>query len=343
MVLSEIGTTDAVCAFSEPQSLNGKFLTVAFDIPKEDYAKSYTVGITCTLTNEGETIGNYSATSTITVRVPAIGISLDAGSVSLDLSGSGTAKVTASVTPGDYTDTLTWTSANTGAATVSNGTITAVGVGNTTITAQAGTVSAVCQVSVTCTHAGKQEIPAKSPSCTASGNNKYYSCESCGAVLKADGVTQTTVEAETLQKLEHSFSNTLTSDAAQHYYLCTSCGTEKKDAAAHNLEWVVEKEATAQENGSRYEHCADCNYRTGKTEVIPHTHDVVFHAGVDATCSKEGTKAYYTCKSSLCANKKYGCMGGRNPVGPSGTCVCPGISDPEPGILPKDTGVLYHN
>ena len=49
---------------------------------------------------------------------------------------------------------------------------------------------------------------AKAATCTEAGNNGYYTCSRCGGVFKDEAGTQaTTVEAETLKKLGHDWSN----------------------------------------------------------------------------------------------------------------------------------------
>lgn len=49
---------------------------------------------------------------------------------------------------------------------------------------------------------------AKEATCTEDGNNEYYTCSRCGGVFKDEADTQaTTVEAETLKKLGHDWSN----------------------------------------------------------------------------------------------------------------------------------------
>lgn len=98
-------------------------------------------------------------TSVEATTVAATGISLDKTSVTLYSNTTpNTATIAATLTPADATDTVKWTSNDTAVATVDqNGVVTAVGNGQTTITAQAvdanGTdregISATCQVTVT--------------------------------------------------------------------------------------------------------------------------------------------------------------------------------------------------
>lgn len=76
-------------------------------------------------------------------------ISLAQSSYKLDLSGTSSTLVRATVVPSDTTDTITWKSSNTSVVNVSTtGTITAKGVGTATITATCGGRTATCTVTV---------------------------------------------------------------------------------------------------------------------------------------------------------------------------------------------------
>ena len=76
-------------------------------------------------------------------------ISLAQSSYKLDLSGTSSTLVRATVVPSDTTDTITWISSNTSVVNVSTtGTITAKGVGTATITATCGSRTATCTVTV---------------------------------------------------------------------------------------------------------------------------------------------------------------------------------------------------
>lgn len=81
--------------------------------------------------------------------VPVTAIKLDKNTLDLDLNGTKTAKLTATVEPDNATDpTVTWESDKPGIATVANGVVTAVGVGTANITAKAGDKTATCVVTV---------------------------------------------------------------------------------------------------------------------------------------------------------------------------------------------------
>ena len=54
----------------------------------------------------------------------------------------------------------------------------------------------------------RTKTDAKEATCTEDGNNEYYTCSRCSGVFKDEAGTQaTTVEAETLKKLGHDWSN----------------------------------------------------------------------------------------------------------------------------------------
>jgi len=72
-------------------------------------------------------------------------VTLSQSSVSLTMGGTTT--LTATLTPANTRDTLTWES-NSPSVTVSNGVITAVGAGTATITARCGSAMATCTVTV---------------------------------------------------------------------------------------------------------------------------------------------------------------------------------------------------
>lgn len=55
-------------------------------------------------------------------------------------------------------------------------------------------------------------------------------------------------------------------DDAEHWNTCT-CGKEDVDRAEHDFEWVVDQAATADEPGSKHEHCKTCGYERESVEI----------------------------------------------------------------------------
>lgn len=80
------------------------------------------------------------------VNIPATGITLDKTNV--ELFRGETVTLTATVSPDNSTDTVEWSSSDNSVATVANGVVTGVKQGTAVITAQTGTVSASCTVTV---------------------------------------------------------------------------------------------------------------------------------------------------------------------------------------------------
>lgn len=80
--------------------------------------------------------------------VECTGITLDKNSLAIVTTGN-TGNLVATVTPSDCTQAVHWTSSDENVASVSNGAVTAVGVGSATITATCGSYSASATVTVT--------------------------------------------------------------------------------------------------------------------------------------------------------------------------------------------------
>lgn len=113
----------------------------------------------------------------------------------------------------------------------------------------------VTAVAAACTHANKTTVPAKASTCVAHGNNLYYTCPDCGKVLKADGVTETTVEAETLPLTGHT-GGTATCEGKA---VCTVCSQPYGELGDHTLEEVPAKSPSCTASGNnRYYTCGDC-------------------------------------------------------------------------------------
>lgn len=334
-LVTSVNATGAVWAVSSPTSVNGDMLTLNFRVPAYDGTKSYPVSVTVQVKNGATVLGEVSATGVVTVSNPTQSIALDKSALALDMSGTKTAALVATLNPANATDAVAWTSSDNTVATVANGTVTALKAGTATITATAGGKSATCAVTVTCTHANAVLTKAAEATCKATGNNAYYTCGDCGKVLKADKATETTVQAETLAKVghkggtatctaqaicsmceepygekkPHSFSTAWQTDANQHWHICTTCSTEKKDLGDHSYQWKVDTPATEDDFGVKHEECV-CGLKQNENTQIPkldHVHKgIQKHNAVAATCVKTGTVQYWTCSSTKCDGKYYG-------------------------------------
>ena len=93
------------------------------------------------------------------------------------------------------------------------------------------------------------QVPAKAATCTEVGNNEYWTCSECAKVFKADQITETTVEAETLSALGHSLIQTQANAATYsapgniEYYSCSACHKYFSDAEGtteiEENSWVI--------------------------------------------------------------------------------------------------------
>lgn len=132
-----------------------KFGKYEFTVTEKDY-DIFVNGKTYTYTLKDENI----ACSTLTIVNPCTGIKLDRDT--LTIARGETATLTATVEPANTTDTIGWSSKDDNIATVENGVVTAVGHGETTITATCGNQTATCKVIVNkATLTGKVTIEGK--------------------------------------------------------------------------------------------------------------------------------------------------------------------------------------
>ena len=97
---------------------------------------------------------------------------------------------------------------------------------------------------------------ASAATCTAPAEY-YYSCV-CGAKG-----TQTFTSGTAAN---HTAGSEWKSDETGHWNECNVCG-EKVNEADHSLTWVVDKEATAAEVGSKHEECTVCGYKKAAVEI----------------------------------------------------------------------------
>ncbi|MDY4748646.1 MAG: hypothetical protein SO251_07700, partial [Candidatus Fimisoma sp.] len=56
------------------------------------------------------------------------------------------------------------------------------------------------------------------------------------------------------------------SDADNHWNNCANCD-EKQNIAPHAFEWIIDKEATATEKGSKHEECTVCGYAKASVDI----------------------------------------------------------------------------
>lgn len=146
-----------------PMHIDGEIFTVNFTV-KEGAVGNTVIKLSADEMYDGtidiNPITYDEASAALTIVNPCTGITLDKDT--LTIARGETATLTATVEPADTTDTIGWSSENDNIATVENGVVTAVGLGETTITAACGDKTASCKVTVTkATIAGTANIYTK--------------------------------------------------------------------------------------------------------------------------------------------------------------------------------------
>lgn len=141
-------------------------------------------------------------------------------------------------------------------------------------------------------HSYGEWIVDKEPTCTETGE-RHKVCSECEDVV-----------TETLDALGHDIIHhdakapTCTESGYDAYDTCSRCGysTYKEiPATGHSYgEWIVDKEPTCTETGTRHKVCSECD------DVVTETlgalgHDLVHHDAKDPTCTETGHDAYDIC------------------------------------------------
>ncbi len=172
------------------------------------------------------------------VVIPVTGVKLDKTSLTLQETDSAT--LIATVEPDNATNkNVNWESSDTSIATVdASGKVTAISAGSATITATAADgsgKSASC--SVTVTHGNMVHTPKKDATCTADGNEEYWTCGACGKIFSdEEGKTEIELSATVIPATGHNLTKTeekaptRTADGNKEYWTCGTCGKIFSDA-----------------------------------------------------------------------------------------------------------------
>ena len=98
------------------------------------------------------------------------------------------------------------------------------------------------------------------PATATTSGTKHKKCTVCGYTMATETIPATGGGEHT-----HSYGSDWKNDATNHWHEC-SCG-DKADKAAHDFKWVVDKEATATQKGSKHEECRVCGYKKAAVEI----------------------------------------------------------------------------
>lgn len=119
------------------------------------------------------------------------------------------------------------------------------------------------------THTNLQKVPEIPATHLNEGKIEYWYCDGCYKYFKDQDATKeiTDFSEIVIPKLaEHTPDSTgWHSDDNNHWNTC-ACGA-KLNEAAHTFEWVIDKEATETEAGSKHEECTVCGYAKAAVEI----------------------------------------------------------------------------
>ena len=105
-------------------------------------------------------------------------------------------------------------------------------------------------------HTFKQIID-KEATATEKGS-KHEECTVCGYKKAA-------VDIPKIDSHNHNYGTEWKYDSTNHWHECED--GEKADITAHNFKWIIDKEATATEKGSKHEECTVCGYKKTAVDI----------------------------------------------------------------------------
>ena len=93
---------------------------------------------------------------------------------------------------------------------------------------------------------------------TTEKGSKHEECTVCG-------YKKTAVDIPKIDSHNHNYGTEWKYDSTNHWHECKD--GEKADITAHNFKWIVDKEATATEKGSKHEECTVCGYKKTAVDI----------------------------------------------------------------------------
>ena len=93
---------------------------------------------------------------------------------------------------------------------------------------------------------------------TAEKGSKHEECTVCG-------YKKTAVDIPKIDSHNHNYGTEWKYDSTNHWHECED--GNKADITAHNFKWIIDKEATTAEKGSKHEECTVCGYKKTAVDI----------------------------------------------------------------------------
>ncbi len=141
--------------------------------------------------------------------------------------------------------------------------------------------------------------------CLKAGNIEYWACSVCGKIFSDYGMSKELTEEDTvIAKLNHSYTGASKKDSdgenGTHSYKCVNGCGEYGNPTAHSWDDGNETKApNCTDKGVTTFTCNDCG-ATYTADIPANGHSMTKTDKKDATCTADGTNAYWTC--SVCKN-----------------------------------------
>lgn len=114
-----------------------------------------------------------------------------------------------------------------------------------------------------------QKIDKVEADCITPGKEAYYTCVICGEHFEDETGKVAIADIDEYGNITargHIAGEAWKSDETGHWNECIYCGA-KMNEIAHTYKWVIDKEATSTEAGSKHEECTVCGYTKAPVDI----------------------------------------------------------------------------
>ena len=109
-----------------------------------------------------------------------------------------------------------------------------------------------------------EKVAESNATCTTTGVKEHWRCTICDQLFTdSEGKNAITTEDLILPLAPHNWKEADCTTPKT----CVVCAATEGEALGHSFQWIVDKEATKTEKGSKHEECTVCGYKNEAVEI----------------------------------------------------------------------------
>ena len=119
-------------------------------------------------------------------------------------------------------------------------------------------------------------------------------CTEAGSIVVTCNKCGETISSEEIPATGHDWEDA----TCEEPKTCSVCAATEGEALGHDWTWVIDKEATFEEEGKKHEKCQICNATQNENTTIDKltcNHTMAHTPAAEATCTEDGNNEYWYC------------------------------------------------